>query len=116
MKLKDSKYGLIARKSMLTGLLLVLVAALTLEATLLIQNRFAQKNLHEQATLRAESRMEIVKGEIMNVIDQAEAGVRNKVWITEWCLNFPDSLPRVSQMVVADNPVLVGSTVALVPG
>ena len=104
------------RKSARTAILLVLVAALTLEATSLIQNYFAQKSLQAEATMRAESRMDFVESQIMNVINQAEAGVRNKVWIATWCLDFPDSLPRVSELIVEDNPVLVGSTVALVPG
>ena len=116
MKIKDSLSKLTVKKSMRTGLLLVFVAALTLEATSLIQNIFAQKSLHEQASMRAESRLGILESEIMDVINQAEAGVRNKMWIARWCLDFPDSLPRVSQLVVEDNPVIVGSTVALVPG
>ena len=37
------------RKSMRTGVLLVIVAALTLEATSLIQNYFAQESLREEA-------------------------------------------------------------------
>ena len=104
------------RRSVWTGLMLVLVAALTLEATSLIQNYFSQKSLQAEATSRAESRLEFVESEIMNVINQAEAGVRNKVWIAKFCLDFPDSLPRVCQLIVEDNPVLVGSSVAMVPG
>lgn len=116
MKVKDSIDRLTVKRSMRTGLLLVIVAAVTVEATSLIQNYFAHKNLREEASMRAESRLDILESEIMDVINQAEAGVRNKVWIAQWCLDFPDSLPRVSQLVVKDNPVLVGSTVALVPG
>ena len=104
------------RKSMRTGVLLVIVAALTLEATSLIQNYFAQESLREEASLRAENSMETLESKIMNVIGQAETGVRNKTWIAQLCLNFPDTLARVSQLVVEDNPVIVGSTVALVPG
>ena len=103
-------------KSMRTGALLVIVAALTLEATLLVQNYFTQESLRGEASLRAENSMETLESKIMNVISQAETGVRNKVWIAQWCLNFPDTLARVSQLVVEDNPVIVGSTVALVPG
>ena len=104
------------RKSMRTGVLLVIVAALTLEATSLIQDYFAQESLREEASLRAENSMETLESKIMNVISQAETGVRNKTWIAQLCLNFPDTLAQVSQLVVEDNPVIVGSTVALVPG
>ena len=116
MTIKDSLDRLAVQRSLRAGILLVIVAAVTLEATSLIQNYFAQKSLREEVSSKAESRLNILESEIMNVINQAEAGVRNKMWIAQWCLDFPDSLARVSQLVVDDNPVLVGSTVALVPG
>ena len=104
------------RKSTLTGFLMIVLAALLLEATTLLQNYFALKGLQEEASMRAKGRLDLVESEIMNVINQAESGVRNNVWITEWCLDFPDSIPSVCRLIVEDNPVIVGSTVALVPG
>ena len=104
------------RHSAWAGLLLVFVAALTLEATSLIQYYFAQKGIREEASLRAESELENTKLQIRDVIDQAEAAVRNSVWIARWCLDYPDSLGVVATRIVQDNPVVVGSTVALVPG
>lgn len=103
-------------KSMWAGLLLVVVAALTLEATSLIQYRFSVKGLQEEASKRAEIQLESTRNRIMDVIDQAESAVRNSVWIAQWCLNVPDSLPRVSMRIVEHNPVVLGSTIALVPG
>ena len=98
------------------ALLLVFVAAVALEATALVQFYFSQKGLREEAELRAEGQLDATRYEIMDIIDQAEAAVRNSVWIAQWCLNVPDSLPRVCQRIVSDNPVVAGSTVALVPG
>lgn len=112
MKIKD----LIARTSTRTAILLVVVAAITLEATSLLQGVFSRKTLQAEMSMRAEGRLNLLKSEIMNVINQAEAAVRNKVWIAQWCLNNPDSLGNVGTMLVRDNPVIVGSTVALVPG
>ena len=100
----------------LKALLLVIVAAIALEATALVQFFYSQKGLREEAELRAESELEATCYEIMDIIDQAEAAVRNSVWIAQWCLDVPDSLVRVCQRIVADNPVVAGSTVALVPG
>ena len=100
----------------LKALLLVFVAAVALEATALVQFYFSQKGLREEANLRAESQLEATRYEIMDIIDQAEAAVRNSVWIAQWCLDVPDSLGRVCQRIVADNPVVAGSTIALVPG
>ena len=98
------------------ALLLVVVAALTLEATALVQFYFSQKSIREEANLRAESQLDATRNKILDVIDQAEAAVRNSIWIARWSLNYPDSLVRVCQRLVEDNPVVVGSTVALVPG
>ena len=99
----------------LKALLLVFVAAVTLEATALVQFYFSQKALRQEAELKAESQLEATRNKIMDVIDQAEAAVRNSVWITRWCLDYPDSLERVCQRMVEDNPVVVGSTAALIP-
>ena len=112
MKFKD----IISNKSTRTAILLVVVAAITLEATSLLQGVFSRKTLQAEMSMRAEGRLNLLKSEIMNVINQAEAAVRNKVWIAQWSLANPDSLGNVGMMLVRDNPVIVGSTVALVPG
>ena len=116
MKLKDTLDRTILRRSAWAGLMIVIVAALTLEATGLIQYYFSRKGIREEASMRAESQLETTRIKILDIIDQAEAAVRNSVWITRWCLNYPDSLATVTRRVVEDNPVVVGSTVALVPG
>ena len=99
-----------------TGILLVVVAAITLVATSFIQYYYSKREFRKEASLRAESQLESTENRIMDVINQTEAAVRNSVWITRWCLNYPDSLPSVCSRVVKDNPVVMGSTVSLVPG
>lgn len=97
-------------------LLLVIVATLTLEATAIIQFVYAQREIKQEASLRAESELRSAEHKIMDVVNQAEAAVRNSLWVAEWCLEYPDSLVRIPQRVVSENPVVVGSTMALVPG
>ena len=116
MKKPRSLEKLQVRRSAGMGLLLVIVAAVTLEATALIQYYFSQKGIREEASMRAESQMEATRNRIMDVVNQTEAAVRNSIWITQWALDYPDSLVRVAQRIVEENPVVVGSTVALVPG
>jgi sigma-B regulation protein RsbU (phosphoserine phosphatase) len=116
MKKKDNINYSIFKRSTWAGLLLVLVAALTLEATSLIQFYFSQKELAKEATNRAETQLEVSKNKIMGVISQAEAAVRNSVWIAQWALRHQDSIPNISHRIVTDNPVIMGSTMALVPG
>ena len=111
VKIPDSlKHGVKA------GVLLVIVALLTLEATSLIQYYFSQQGIKEESTARARGQLESSSNKIMDIVNQTEAAVRNSVWIAQWYLNVPDSLIRVAQRVVEDNPVVVGSTVAVVPG
>ena len=98
------------------ALLLVVIAAVTLEATAVVQFYFSQKGIQAEADMRAEGQLDATRNKIMDVINQTEAAVRNSVWIAQWCLDFPDSLSRVCQRIVEDNPVVAGSTVALVPG
>ena len=110
---KDKKLlGMSAR----AGLMLVIVAAITLEATSIIQYLYSQREIKKEASLRAESELKSAENKIMDVVNQAEAAVRNSLWVAEWCLENPDSLMRIPQRVVAENPVVVGSTIAFVPG
>lgn len=104
------------RQSARAGMLIVVIAAVTLEATALIQYYFSKKGIKEEAEFRANSEMEATAMEMLDIIDQAEAAVRNNVWIAQFCLDLPDTLARVAELIVANNPVVAGSTVALVPG
>ena len=116
MKMWDTIDRGFLKKSAMAGLLLVIVAAVTLEATSLIQFYFSQKGIREEASLRAGSELEATKLKIDLVIDQTEVAVRNSVWLAQWALDVPDSLWAVSRRIVSENPVIVGSTIALVPG
>ena len=115
MKRRTPSGNPIFKQSTKTGLLLVFVAALTLEATSLIQSYFTQQGLREEASRRAESQLKIIKDQILDIIDQAELAVRNNVWIASWSLDHPDTMHFVSRRIVEENSVVVGSTIALVP-
>ena len=109
---ENKKPGISTRASWM----LVIVAAITLEATAIIQYLYAQQEIKKEASLRAQSELKSAENKIMDVVNQAEAAVRNSLWVAEWCLENPDSLERIPQRVVSENPVVVGSTIALVPG
>lgn len=104
------------KKGARAGFLLVVVAILTLEVTGIIQFVYSAKGIKEEAQKRAETQLESTRFQILDVVNQTEAAVRNNVWLTQFCLDMPDSLFRVSQRLVQDNPVVIGSTVAMVPG
>ncbi len=114
MKIKKASEAI--RQWSRAGLMIIVVVVGTLEATSILQYAFSRKGMQEEANKRAESQLEATQNRIMDIINQAEAAVRNSIWIAQWCLAVPDSLHRVAQRIVEDNPVVVGSTVALVPG
>ncbi len=111
----DTSEKRINRHTALSGLLLIIVAAATLAATSFIQYYFAEKGLRDEATTRAKSQLKATRNQIMDIVNQTESAVRNSVWIASWCLDYPDSLDRVAKRLVRDNPVVIGSTVAVVP-
>ena len=95
------------------GLLVVIVCLLTLEATALLQYYYSRRILSEEATRRAQGQLEATELHILNVLDQVETAVRNSQWSVEQQLTQPDSLSAVTVRLVASNPVICGSTVAL---
>jgi sigma-B regulation protein RsbU (phosphoserine phosphatase) len=103
------------RLSLRLGLLVVLVAVATLAATSFVQLYFSREATRREAFLRAQGELDGACSDIMGIVNQAEAAVRNNLWIAQWCLDRTDSLYRVPQRVVLDNPVVVGSAIALVP-
>ncbi len=98
------------------GTMVIFVAAVTLAIITFLQVYYSHKAIREEASLRAESELNEARKEIMDIVDQTEAAVRNSIWISQLCLNKPDTLSRVPMRVVLDNPVVTGSTVALIPG
>ena len=112
----SNKVTEVVRQWSRAGLMIIVVVVLVLEATSILQFAFSRKGMQEEANKRAESQLEATQNKIMDIINQAEAAVRNSIWIAQWCMNVPDSLHRVAQRIVEDNPVVVGSTVAMVPG
>ena len=106
----DRITGLAAKR----GLLIVMVAILTLESTAILQYVSSQRILKEEASRRAEGQLEATELHILGVMGQVETAVNNSVWSVEQQLNRPDSLEAVTVRLVRNNPVISGSTVALV--
>lgn len=113
---KRYKLSDVKQKSVIQGLMIVLVAALTLEGTSFLEFKFSQNALKREALLSASISMDETKGRIMEVVTETEAALRNNVWIAQWSLYETDSLQNISKRIVEDNPTINGAAVALVPG
>ena len=108
-KVLDSVTRLAARQ----GLLVMVIAIFTLEATALIQYFYSQKILSEEANRRAQGPLEATELQITGVMDQVETAVKNSLWSVQQELSRPDSLAAITARLVGTNPVISGSTVAL---
>ena len=108
-KVLDSVTRLAARQ----GLLVMVIAIFTLEATALIQYFYSQKILSEEANRRAQGQLEATELQITGVMDQVETAVKNSLWSVQQELSRPDSLAAITARLVSTNPVISGSTVAL---
>ncbi len=116
MKLSEIGDRKTLRRSTGKALQLVLIAALTLEATGLLQYFYSQKGFREAAYGRVATQLQANRNKIMDVVNQAEAAVHNNVSYTRASLERSDSIIRVCWAIVRENPVVMGSTVSLVPG
>ena len=115
MRLRDLLSINYYRQKAKAGLLVIVIAALTFEGITLVQFYFSRSSIRQEAERRAQSELETTKLEIIDVIDQTETGLKNSLWLAQWALQRPDSIIAVSRRVVENNPVIVGSTLALVP-
>ena len=75
----DRITGLAAKQ----GLLIVIVAILTLESTAILQYVSSQRILKEEASRRAEGQLEATELHILSVMSQVETAVNNSVWSVE---------------------------------
>lgn len=111
MKIKKLSF-----KKFKSSFLLVLVAALTLEITTLVQYYYSSKGLRDESSLRAQGQLDATTNKILYIVNSVETAVRNTEWIAQWALEVPDSLASVSGRLVRDNPIIIGSTLAILPG
>ena len=110
---KGKKLDHMTRQAARQGLMIIIVAVVSLEATALLQYFSSERILSQEANRRAEGQLEATELQILGVIDQVETAVRNNVWSVQQGLGTPDSLAAVTVRLVSGNPVICGSTVAL---
>ncbi|MBQ6576910.1 MAG: SpoIIE family protein phosphatase [Bacteroidales bacterium] len=88
-KLNDNTFVRNLRRQ---GMVMVLVAALLLEATTFIQTRFARRGMKAEAERRAESELVATNLKINNITSSVEAAVNNVSWALSYEISRPDSL------------------------
>ena len=98
----------------LQGLALVIVAMITLVGTSLVQYYFSRDMMRQEATLRAQGRINTTNIQITNVMDQVETALDNNIWSVHTIMAKPDSLWSLTQRIVRNNDFIYGSAIAFV--
>ncbi len=96
----------------LQGLKLLLVAAVLLEATSLIQYFFSKKGLEEEASRRAESELVINRLEIEKVTNMVEQAAHDMAWSLTDKLDKPEQFEANLKQMLDTNPVIIDAAVA----
>ena len=104
------------RKSVWTGLLLVVIAAATLEATGLIQYYFSRKMLTEEARQRAESEMALARQKIESVMTTVETATENLSWTAGLILESPEYFFIPIRRMMETNDIIMDAALAFTDG
>ena len=112
MDAKNSHRKIYARQ----GFLLVLVAAIFLEITSVLQYTFAKKGMREEADRRAEAELEIAQLRVEKVTQGIEASTAGTAWLLSRYLSQPDQLSMVEKLMMDENPVIQNAFAAFIPG
>lgn len=94
------------------GLVLVLVAALLLEAIGLIQYYYSKKGLTEEAEARAKSELTASQFRMNNIFLMVENNVRGISWAIADNLYNPDRIPELITMMMQNNSVIANGFIA----
>ena len=95
--------------------MMILVAAIMLAATSVIQSYYARRGLLMEAERRAQRELTITQLRIENVTRPVETAVINTAWMVQMNLNNPDTLQTLLRNVLDTNPVLAGAAVGFIP-
>ena len=96
-------------------LVLILLAALLLEVVAIVQYYYTRNmlNREEERITRVElsMRTEVIR----HTLEEAETTMRENVWSIQQSLVHPDSLFGAAVRLIEDNPLVNGSSIAVIP-
>ena len=95
---------------------IIFLAAVLIELTNAVQYLFAREGIRKEAEHRAQSELYLKSLEIEKVMTAVEVAMRNHVWAVEQRLREPDAMFDAVRQVVKDNRLLVGCSIAFIPG
>lgn len=99
----------------LNSLLLILLAAVLLEVTGVVQYHYVRNRIIEDLEIRAHHELQAKSFAIRHHLSTAETAVNNHLWDARRLIGNPDSMFFVAQRLVSQNPDVVGSSISFVP-
>ena len=94
---------------------LIIIAAVLVEMTSIIQYMYAQEGILRSVENRAQGELRIKSLKIQNVMNEIEVAVREVAWAVERDLDKPGTMVVITQRLLDDNGIIVGSAVAFEP-
>ena len=79
-------------------------------------NLFIMGGIMAEAEMGAEQVLDNTNQKINNILNSVEVAVENNLPTVENCLNDPEKMYGVANRIVRVNPVISGSSIALIPG
>ena len=98
-----------------SGVLLLLTAAILLQAGSAIQYHFSRNGIREEVSKRATSELEVRSLKIEQMVTRVETAIGNLHWTLEQSIVHQDSIYPVLHRLMMLNPDLVGCAIAFPP-
>ena len=95
--------------------IIVLLVAIIFAAIFTVLSIYTQRVVKHSAEEQSQKALAANVMNIRQVLLQTENTLHEAEWMVYRYINMPDSLYRVTQHVLQENPIIVGSCVALVP-
>lgn len=94
---------------------ILVVAAVLLELTSLVQYFFAQDAIREEVVHRAQNELKVKSLTIQNALVSVESAVKNMAWVVEKELQHPDSMYSFARRLVINNQSITGAALVFKP-
>lgn len=98
-----------------SGVLLLLTAAILLQAGSAVQYHFSRNGIREEVSKRATSELEVRSLKIEQMVARVETAIGNLHWTLEQSIVHQDSIYPVLHRLMMLNPDLVGCAIAFPP-
>ena len=92
----------------------IVLVALLIEATTVIQYWFASRGIREEVHHRAKTELKVKSMEIRNVMSTVQVAIDNMAWAVEARIDQPDSIYTILRKIVKENSTIVGCGVTFI--